>query len=144
MLSEKALEVKKYLEDFNQSKRKLRSLKDELKELLELGALPRVSDGNMPGAKGGYKSSNQEKFYFKLEQLQEKITEAIDIALQKEHEFLDAIKDLDVLSQNLLMERYMQGKPLKKIINDFHYSESTIIRNYNKAFETLGSQKEDS
>ena len=55
MLSEKALEVKKYLEDFNQSKRKLRNLKDELKELLELGALPRVSDGNMPGAKGGYK-----------------------------------------------------------------------------------------
>ena len=101
MLSEKALEVKKYLEDFNQSKRKLRNLKDELKELLELGALPRVSDGDMPGAKGGYKSSNQEKFYFKLEQLQEKITEAIDIALQKEHEFLDAIKDLDVLSQKI-------------------------------------------
>ena len=42
MLSEKGLEVKKQLEEFNQLKRKIRNLKYELQELLELGAVPKI------------------------------------------------------------------------------------------------------
>ena len=139
MLSESGLEVKKQLEDLNQSKRRIRNLRNELKELLELGTLPKHSDYNLPSGKGGHPSSPQEKYLIKMEELKEKINMAIENALRIEHDFLDSIDSLDTLSQNLLMERYMQGKSLQKIIREFNYSESHIYRIYNKAFEDLGN-----
>lgn len=139
MLSENGLKVKKQLEDLNQSKRRIRNLRNELRELLELGTLPKRSDTSLPSGKGGHPSSPQEKYLIRVEDLKEKISMAIDTALKIEHEFLDSIDSLDELSQNLLMERYMQGKPLQKIIREFNYSESHIYRIYNKAFEDLGS-----
>ena len=52
MLNESERKVKQQLEDFNQSKRKIRNLKHELQELLELGTLPKHNNGGMPTAKG--------------------------------------------------------------------------------------------
>ena len=139
MLSESERKVKQQLEDFNQSKRKIRNLKHELQELLELGTLPKHNNGGMPTAKGGHSSSPQEKFILKVEALQEKIVNAIDDALQKEHNFLESIESLDSLSQNLLMERYMQGKPMQQIIKEFNYSEKQIYNLYNKSYRELAN-----
>lgn len=138
MLSESGQIVKRQLEDFNQSKRRIRNLKHELRELLELGALPKMGNTGMPSAKGGFTSAPQEKYILRVEALQEKIIGAIEDAITKEHNFLESIESLDALSQNLLMERYIQDKPLQKIIRDFHYSERQIYRMYNKSFEELG------
>lgn len=141
MLSEKGLEVKRELEELNQLKRKIRNLKMELQELLELGALPQQADFRIPSGKGGAISSPQERYYIKVESLKEKISKTIDMALEKESKFLNDIESLDPLSHNLLMERYVLGKPLQKIIREFNYSERQIYRAYNKAFEDLSKKK---
>jgi len=73
----------------------------------------------------------------KYEQLQEKIDITIERAIAKENEFLNSMEELDDLSYNLLKERYVLGKSLKRIIREFNYSESHIYRLYDKAFEKL-------
>lgn len=140
MLSEKGLEVKRQLEEFNQLKRKIRNLKYELQELLELGAVPKKSDLNMPTGKGGTNTAPQERYLLKVEQLQEKIDKTIERAIAKENEFLNSMEELDDLSYNLLKERYVLRKPLQRIIREFNYSESHIYRLYDKAFEKLSKK----
>lgn len=142
MLSERGNIVKKQLEELNQQKRRIRNLRNEMQELLELGALPQRSDCKLPSGKGGTVTSPQERYLLKIESLEEKISKAIDTALEIEDRFLESMDKLDVLSQNLLMERYLTGKPLKKIIRDFNYSERNIFKLYNKAFEQLAEKKE--
>jgi len=136
MLSESGIKVKIQLEDLNQSKRRIRNLKNELEELIELGSIPKKYDCNISHGKGE-PLSPQEKYVYKLDELTEKIFNAIDAAIQIEHDFLNSIDGLDTLSQNLLMERYMQGKSLQKIISEFNYSERHIYNLYNKSYEEL-------
>lgn len=142
MLSERGNIVKKQLEELNQLKRKIRNLKYEQQELLELGAIPKRANYNMPTGKGGVNSSPQEKYLIRVEELQEKIESTIEQALAKESEFLSSMEELDALSYNLLKERYVLGKPLQKIIREFNYSESHIYRLYDKAFEKLSKNNE--
>lgn len=137
MLSEQGYKVKKQLEELNQLKRKIRNLKFELQELVELGAIPKNSDLNMPTGKGGTNTAPQERYLLKVEQLQEKINTTIERAIAKESEFLNAMEELDDLSYNLLKERYVLGKPLQKIIREFNYSERHIRRLYDHAFEKM-------
>lgn len=143
MLSENGLEVKKQLEELNQSKRRIRNLRRELQELLELGTLPQHSDYKLPSGNGGIVTSSQERYLLKIESLEERISKAIDTALEIEDRFLESMDKLDILSQNLLMERYLTGKPLKKIIRDFNYSEAHIYRLYNVAFENISNNLKD-
>lgn len=143
MLSERGIEVKKQLEELNQQKRRIRNLRSELQEILELGTLPERSDYKLPSGEGGTVTSPQERYLLKIESLEEKISKAIDTALEIEDRFLESMDKLDVLSQNLLMERYLTGKPLKKIIRDFNYSEAHIYRLYNVAFEKISKDLKD-
>jgi len=139
MLSESGLEVKKKLEGLNQHKRRIRNLKNELRELIELGTIPQVSTG-MPSGKGGHPNSIQEKYLIRIETLQEKLEVEIDRAIEEEDAFLKSISSLDSLSQNLLMERYLQGKSLRKIVREFNYDKRHLYRLYNKSFERLSEK----
>lgn len=143
MLSEEAKQVKKELEYFNQTKRRLKNLQAELTYWLQYGGILR-SPSLEPHMDGGIIEPYAEKRVKKIEELKKLIGEAIDSALDAEDGFLKNIQRLDPLSQNLLMERYMTGKPLNRIIKDFNYSESQIFRYYNKAFEKISEfQKDD-
>lgn len=144
MLSEKGQIVKKQLEELNQLKRKIRNLKYEIQELLELGSIPKRANYNMPTGKGGINTAPQERYIIKVEELQEKIEKTIEQALEKEQEFLKSMEELDSLSYNLLKERYVLGKPLRKIIREFNYSERQIYRLYGNAIEKLSKNNEKS
>jgi len=142
MLSEDGKKAKQKLEGMNQSKRRIIYHVHEFDELVELGSIPKRFESNLPSS-GGNKLSPQERYLFRLESLQSKIKKLVDDAVQEENQFLEQIEQLDTLSQNLLMERYLQGKPLQKIIREFNYSESHLYRIYNKAFEEMGIKNKD-
>lgn len=143
MLSEEAKEVKVKLEMFNQSKRRLRNLQNELDFWIRFGNMIK-SPSLEPHLDGGIVDPYAEKRVKKIEKLQTLIANSIEETLTYEDAFLKDIQRLDTLSQNLLMERYMTGKPLNRIIKDFNYSESQIFRYYNKAFEKISEiQKDD-
>lgn len=136
MLSEDAKQVKKELEMFNQTKRRLKNLQAELTYWLQFGGVVK-SPSLEPHMDGGITEPYAEKRAQKIEELQKLISEAIDSALDAEDDFLKNIQHLDPLSQNLLMERYMTGKPLNRIVKEFNYSERNIYYLYNKSFERL-------
>ena len=128
MLSEEGKLVKQELENFNQAKRRLRNLQDELESWKRLdGAVKSASLEQ--SVSGGESVPYAERRILKIEELEDR--------------FLKDIAQLDALSQNLLMERYMTGKSLKRIIREFNYSESQIFRFYNKAFEKIYLNRKD-
>lgn len=142
MLSEEGKLVKQELENFNQAKRRLRNLQDELESWKRLdGAVKSASLEQ--SVSGGESVPYAERRILKIEELENQISDAIDKALELEDRFLKDIAQLDALSQNLLMERYMTGKSLKRIIREFNYSESQIFRFYNKAFEKIYLNRKD-
>ena len=139
MLSEEGKKVKEELERFNQTKRRLRNLQNELIAWKDLNSALR-SASLEEKTMGGDIVPYAEKRLIKIQELEEMISKTIDEALAMEDKFLDDIEGIDVLSQNLLMERYMTGKPLKRIIRDFNYSERNIFYLYNKSFEELANK----
>lgn len=142
MLSEEGKKVKDELEKFNQAKRRLRNLQEELASWQRLdGAVKSVTYGQ-PIA-GGENKPYAEKRVLRMEELEELISNAIDEAIELENEFLKDIANLDALSQNLLMERYMTGKSLKRIFREFNYSESHIYRLYDNAIEKISQNRKD-
>lgn len=141
MLSEEGKKVKERLENLNQSKRRLRNLQEELKSWQSLdGAVKSASFEQH--VSGGEVVPFAERRLLKIEELKKLISECIDDAIQKEDKFLRDIAELDPLSQNLLMERYMTGKPIKRIIREFSYSDRQIYRLYDNAFEKLSKTKD--
>ena len=142
MLSEDAQQVKKELEMFNQTKRRLKNLQTELTYWLQFGGVVK-SPSLEPHMDGGITEPYAEKRAKKIEELQKLISEAIDSALDAEDEFLKNIQQLDPLSQNLLMERYMTGKPLNGIIKEFNYSRAHIYRLYDAIFEKFPKNLKD-
>lgn len=140
MLSEEGRKVKQGLENLNQLKRKLRNLQEELKSWQSLdGAVKSASFEQH--VSGGEVVPFAERRLIKIEELKELISKCIDDAIEKEDQFLREIESLDALSQNLLMERYMTGKSLKRIIREFNYSERQIYRLYDNAFENIGKNE---
>ena len=140
MLSEEGRKVKQGLENLNQLKRKLRNLQEELKSWQSLdGAVKSASFEQH--VSGGEVVPFAERRLIKIEELNELISKCIDDAIEKEDQFLREIESLDALSQNLLMERYMTGKSLKRIIREFNYSERQIYRLYDNAFENIGKNE---
>lgn len=139
MLSEEGKKVKEELERFNQTKRRLRNLQNELLAWRDLNSALKSASFEEK-TMGGDIVPYAEKRLIKIQELEEMISKTIDDALAMEDKFLEDIDKLDVLSQNLLMERYMTGKPLKRIIRDFNYSERNIFYLYNKAYEDLAQK----
>lgn len=142
MLSENGKIVKRELEAFNQSKRKLRNLQEELRTWRELDGVR--SAGLEERTTGGISTPFAEKRVIKIEELEKMISDAIDEAIESENKFLQDITSLDALSQNLLMERYMTGKSLKRIMREFNYSERNVYYLYDKAFEKIAKSKYES
>ena len=141
MLSEEGKKVKEELEKFNQTKRRLKNLQEELLLWKNLnGALRSASLEEK--TMGGENAPYAEKRLIKIQELEQMISKTIDDALAMEDKFLEDIQGIDILSQNLLMERYMTGKPLKRIIREFNYSERNIFYLYNKAYEDLAKKDE--
>lgn len=139
MLSEEGKRVKEELERFNQTKRRLKNLQEELLLWKNLnGALRSASLEEK--TMGGENAPYAEKRLIKIQELEEMISKTIDDALAMEDKFLEDIQGIDILSQNLLMKRYMTGKPLKRIIREFNYSERHIFRKYNGAFEEIAEK----
>ncbi len=142
MLSEEGKKVKKELEFFNQSKRRLKNLQNELAYWIQYGGVVK-SPSLEPHMDGGIAEPYAEKRAKKIEELKNLIGIAIDDALDAEDEFLKNIQQLDPLSQNLLMERYMTGKPLNRIIKEFNYSRAHIYRLYDAIFEKFPKNLKD-
>lgn len=142
MLSKEAKKVKEELERFNQTKRRLRNLQDELASWQRLDGAVKSISYEQPIV-GGENKPYAEKRVLRMEELEELISNAIDEAIELENEFLKDIADLDALSQNLLMERYMTGKSLKRIFREFNYSESHIYRLYDNAIEKISRNHKD-
>ena len=92
---------------------------------------------------GGEQCPFAERRAIKIEELKNLISQSIDEALTREDEFFKSIVSLDSLTQNLLMERYLTGKPLKRIIREFNYSESHIYRLYDSGFEKIAKNLKD-
>ena len=141
MLSEEGKKVKEELEKFNQTKRRLRNLQNELLAWRDLNSALKSASFEEK-TMGGDTVPFAEKRLIKIQELEEMISKTIDDALAMEDKFLEDIEKIDVLSQNLLMERYMTGKPLKRIIREFNYSERNIFYLYNKAYEDLAQKDE--
>lgn len=142
MLSDEGKRVKQELENFNQAKRRLRNLQDELESWKRLdGAVKSASLEQ--SVSGGESMPYAERRVLKIEELENQISDAIDKALDLEDKFLKDIDKLDVLSQNLLMERYMTGKSLNRIIREFNYSRAHIFRLYDSSFEKLAEKNKD-
>ena len=141
MLSDEGKMVKKQLEDLNQSKRRLRNLQEELKSWQNTDGVGSASTEQH--VTGGEQCPFAERRAIKIEELKNLISQSIDEALTREDEFFKSIVSLDSLTQNLLMERYLTGKPLKKIIREFNYSDRQIYRLYDKAFEKLSKENKD-
>lgn len=139
MLSEEGKKVKEELERFNQTKRRLRNLQNELLAWRDLNSALKSASFEEK-TMGGDIVPFAEKRLIKIQELEEMISKTIDDALAMEDKFLEDIEGIDVLSQNLLMERYMTGKPLKRIIREFNYSERHIFRKYNVAFEEIAEK----
>lgn len=142
MLSEEGKRVKQELEDFNQVKKQIAICQGEVTYWKNLGGVLK-SPSLEPHLDGGVVEAYAEKQLLKIEALEKKISALIDKALALEDKFLQDIVDLDILSQNLLMERYMSGKPMSKIIREFNYSERHVYRLYDAAFEKLSQKQED-
>lgn len=142
MLSEKGQSAKQELEEFQYLKRRIVSLKNELAEVVETYSVPKKVTVKMPMGKGGSNSSTQERYVLKVESLVERLERLIDEAVDKEQRFLDAMQDLDEFSYKILIERYLIGKPLKKIIQESYYSERWFYEKYNRAIEKFGESVE--
>ena len=138
MLSEDGRKVKRRLEDLNQSKRRLKNLQDELKYWESMDGVGAASTEQH--ISGGEVSSFAERRVIKIEELKNLISKSIDEVLAEEDNFFKEIITLDSLTQNLLMERYLTGKSIKRIIREFNYCDRQIYRIYDKAFEKLSKK----
>ena len=142
MLSEEGKLVKRELEEFNQAKRRLRNLQEELSSWKRLDGVIKSSSMEQ-NVSGGEIIPYAERRLLKIEELENQISKSIDETLEKEDKFLKDISTLDALSQNLLMERYMTGKSLNRIIREFNYSRAQIFRLYDNSFEKLSKNKDE-
>lgn len=139
MLSEEAKVVKKELEELNQVKRLIKNLQRELAEWKDLSnALKGASMGIV--VQGGIKTPYEERRLEKIEELTTRINEKIDEYIDRENRFLRDIEKLDATSQNLIMERYITGKPIRKILREANYCERQVFRLYDSAFEKIAKK----
>ena len=141
MLSEEGKKVKKELESLNQIKRKLRNLQEELMSWKQLDGTIKAA-GFEEHVSGGEVVPYAQRRVIKIEELERQISQAVDEAITYEDKFLKDIAALDVFSQNLLMERYMTGKSLQRIMREFNYSRAQIFRLYDGCFERLSVKDE--
>lgn len=142
-LSEEGLKVKRDLEELNQLKRKIRNLREELSELITLGTLPSTPSDMPPSHGGGVRTSIQERYVFRLEDLESRLHMSIQEALKRERDFFYALDRLDSLSHNLLVERFVLGKSMDKIVREFNYDKRHLYRIYNKAYEKLANVEDN-
>lgn len=142
MLSDEGKRVKKELENFCQSKRKIENLKSELRYWENLGGAVQ-SASSEEHVCGGESTPYAERRLMNIERLKDLISKAIDKAAELEDRFLNDLQQLDPLSHNLLWERYFTGKPLKKIIREYNYSDRHIFRLYDVAFEKISENHKD-
>lgn len=127
MLSEEGKKVKEQLEQLRQAKRNIHNLQQELQWWQEMSDFVASSSFYIK-VQGGQAIPYAEKRVIKIDELERKISEAIDIALKLEDEFLYNCSLLDALSQNLLYERYLTGKSLKQIAKELGISNRHLGR----------------
>ncbi len=143
MLSEEGKKVKKELENFNQTKRWISNLQEELTSLEKLeGALK--SSSYEECVAGGKRQTYAEKRLIRIEELIETIRNALKDAGEKEYNLLKDLEHLgeqDPASKNLLWERYINCKSLARIKKEFNYSERNIYYLFDKAINKMCAYK---
>lgn len=141
MLSEKGNQIKDQLKEFRQLKRKIQNLREEIQEILILGKIPKRSDYIVVLKKNVSNRAPQEGYVIKLEELQNTIEQLLEELSLKEKEILSSMEELDLLSYNMLMERYIVGKSVKEMSREFYYSERQIRRRLDGAMDKLSKKQ---
>jgi hypothetical protein len=103
---------------------------------------PKIIKGHSDDASGGQDYSTEgtlkriKKDFITRQQV---YAHRIKIMVDKQDAFIDmlAISPLDEEELEYIMLRYVEGKSVKKICRECHYSENTALRIKNKALEKL-------
>ena len=128
-------EVKRELQNLRHLRKKIKILNEELEELNELGKIPKKIVYERTA--GGISTAVQDKYLVLLEGLQENIELVIQNETVREKRILNAINKIDSELSNLLMDRYIRGKSIARLCNDYNYSRQSIHRLLKKGIKQV-------
>lgn len=134
-------EVKRELKNLRHLRRKIKILNAELEELNELGKIPKKIVYERTA--GGSTTAMQDKYLLSLEELQENIERVITNEAAREERILHALNKLDTVLFNLLTDRYIRGKSIARLCNEYSYSRDSIQRLLRKGMKQVNKILKD-
>lgn len=132
-------EIRRELKNLRHLRRKIKILNAELEELNELGKIPKKIVFERTA--GGSNTAAQDKYLLSLEELQENIEQVIKRETAREQRILHALNKIDTEFSNLLMDRYIRGKSITRLCNEYHCSRPTIYRMLKKGIKQIKNNK---
>lgn len=128
-------EIRRELKNLRHLRRKIKILNEELEELKELGNIPKKIVYERIA--GGNNIATQDKYLLSLEELQKNIEQVIQNETAREERILHALNKIDTELSNLLIDRYIRGKSIARLCNDYSCSRPTIYRMLKKGIKQI-------
>ena len=122
-------ECRKMLGDMRRAKARAKRMRNELEEMQgDIAALALKSALNGTEGHGNAVSRPVERIVERIQQRQEAFAAALDEAFAIEDKLADAIRSLTPEEQDVIIECYMRGTPMRKIAGALFMSERTAYR----------------
>ena len=136
-------ELKKKLEELRSKKRRLRQLEMQIAE--EKASIDGVQAVNYESSavKGGTSNPIQQRYIEHMERLCADRNRVMSEVFELEDFLADHMKDLDPLEQNMLIDRYMNGKSWRKIQEEYGYEEAQPYRIVGGAIKKICRKAKD-
>ncbi len=136
-------ELKKKLEELRGKKRRLRQIEMQIAE--EQASIDGVQALNYENSvvQGGTSNPIQLRYIEHMERLCADRNRVMAELFELEDLLSDHMKDLDSIEQNMLMDRYMNGKSWRKIQEEYGYEEAQPYRIVGGAIKKICRKAKD-
>ncbi len=136
-------ELKKKLEELRSKKRRLRQLEMQIAE--EQASIDGVQALNYENSavQGGTSNPVQQRYIEHMERLCADRNRVMAELFELEDLLSDHMKDLESIEQNMLIDRYMNGKSWRKIQEEYGYEEAQPYRIVGGAIKKICRKAKD-
>ncbi len=136
-------ELKKKLEELRGKKRRLKQVEMQIAE--EKASIDGVQAVNYEGVavQGGTSNPIQQRYIEHMERLCADRNRVMSELFDLEDLLSDHMKDLNAMEQNMLTDRYMNGKSWRKIQEEYGYEEAQPYRIVGGAIKKICRKAKD-
>ena len=136
-------ETKKALNSLREKKRLLKKQEEQIRQARSQIDCLKATDYSKIAVQGGNKEFIAEVFVEHMERLQTGYEELLSEVFEIEDFISEHTKDLTEKERSIIIDRYMLGKPWKRIQQDYNYAERQPYRIEGSAIKKLSEKMKD-